>query len=473
MSSAAAVSFREPSSQDFRRSEGDLESDEEEALPQFAYTVEMLDRLSQKHHLPPDAALSVESEPKAPGEGFLLPNYVVPCPLLVRLKPYLSNPQYQRPPRLGLVLKVRRTSEELALLGEADVGLGVASAGVLARPTSRSVNNVSTEAAPEEEEMRDGMEEEEEEEEEEEAEMRDGMEAAVATTKTRTNATSATATSSTATSTTTATATTTKKRKRAAAVTAASAARDADEAAYASSSKSTIAKAYLPRRVTRTDASMNRPTLKQRVRYLHPERNLTESPTRSARVYIVHDSGSKKQAERLLESLSHLEKVKVRIPKEGAVATNNPRITHIVLPYRSYHSLFVTYALANGAWRVPQDWVKATVAASNAAGRTTISEELVYQDFAFRSRYYLFKNQPFHVMLSDESEKENIVTLLRCSGANSVELDDNPKILVIDDSELPIDAPDPERYWLRSDFNNLFQHAITNAKTAPPKEKDI
>lgn len=390
----------------------DVDQDIEEA-PYFSYSVDMLDQLSHKNQLVPDTSVPLHVESKASVEGSVLPGYVIPCPLLVHLKPYLAQPQYQKPPKLGVVLKVRSSATDIL----AD-GLSAGGTPGGGSPLRRSITlNVSSEllqAEPVEEQARA----------EEVGEVDPLLPALDEVTLTPR-----------------------KKKKRA---------REEEEFG---GGRATLKQQYAPRRATRSESVLKRPAMNDRISLLRPIVNPDPIKTDSARVYILYEPSGKKSAERLLALLSELKHVKPKLPNPSVVATKRPNITHVIVPHMKFQSLLLTFALANGAIRVPPEWVKDTVAASKDAGRTVLADPTQYEGVSYRSKSFLFRRQPYHVMLTDPVEKENIETFLQQCQGIPVGLDDNPKIVVVDDAELPIDPKDPAKYWIRSDFDSLYTNS--------------
>lgn len=196
--------------------------------------------------------------------------------------------------------------------------------------------------------------------------------------------------------------------------------------------------------------SNRRPDYKERVDFLSSEANT--NPESPINVRIVARNPKEPVIKKMVQGFRDMGiKCKVQGPatdtKHEVVAPNCP-ITHVIVPRLENKSLFVTGAIASGAWRVPYEWAEQSIA--NGALLPEREFELSY-----RSRRNIFRNRTFLNLLTDPHESLRITVLLvYCGAIPQEESKQDPQITIVDELNLP---PGVDRqYWAPNDFLDLF-----------------
>jgi hypothetical protein len=214
---------------------------------------------------------------------------------------------------------------------------------------------------------------------------------------------------------------------------------------------------------------VDRPTLEDRISYLNPpavfDMGFSAVDRSRLRVTVVpadESDGAIAAAEKLSYQLNQHKGIKAKVPKAGVVALPaDSKITHIVVPPRSSRFLYITCAIANGVWRVPYEWAHKTIKKSENQGKTLFAAESSFPN-SFRSRYRLFADKRYFILLTNHDRAEMIMAVLDQCGAEMVGDLSQADIVVVDSDAM---VPDPEasspaaRYWIWEDFETLFKSA--------------
>lgn len=260
------------------------------------FTISMLDTMAVRYGLPAERD-KIEKMASSSNSGLQLPNYVLPCPVLIKYKPFLAKGECQSPLKARKVIQVIRTTNgsPSPLVGNPVSVVPEVPAPrepVVAKQRTEPVKNPKKAIRQDKERISD-------------LDQQFGP----------------------------------PTRKRA-----------PKDAAPAESAVS------LPH--VRTRSGSRRPTYKERIQHLKPEMDrIPDSTPLNIRILSHNDKDPK--AERLKRSFKSMG-ISCKAPKSSIVRTKegSAPVTHVVLPRIGFQSYFATAAIANGAWRVPYEWAE-------------------------------------------------------------------------------------------------------------------